>query len=170
MSDERDIQDQLKITDADAEVSPADRTEAGVNTGSESTQEDNVGVLGDVAHPFDQTNGIVDQFDERTVQGTDTVTSPGGTSTDSDFATGADGTTDATGDTSTDSDFATGADGTTDATGGTSTNSDFATGADGTTDVTGATDGTTGRHAAPLADDGLTTDDGGALTGDDTVR
>lgn len=150
MSDERDIQDQLKITDADAEVSPADRTEAGVNTGSESTQEDNVGVLGDVAHPFDQTNGIVDQFDERTVQGTDTVTSPGGTSTDSDFATGADGTTDATG--------------------GTSTNSDFATGADGTTDVTGATDGTTGRHAAPLADDGLTTDDGGALTGDDTVR
>jgi hypothetical protein len=150
MSDERDIQDQLKITDADAEVSPADRTEAGVNTGSESTQEDNVGVLGDVAHPFDQTNGIVDQFDERTVQGTDTVTSSGGTSTGRDFATGADGTTDATG--------------------GTSTNSDFATGADGTTDVTGATDGTTGRHAAPLADDGLTTDDGGALTGDDTVR
>ena len=96
MSDERDIQDQLKITDADAEVSPADRTEAGANTGSESTQGDNVGVLGDVAHPFDQTNGIVDDFDERTAQNAETVTSAGSTNADSDVRTDAVGTDEGT--------------------------------------------------------------------------
>ncbi|GHD44632.1 hypothetical protein D9V29_03035 [Mycetocola manganoxydans] len=66
MSDSRDIEDQLKINDADGEVSPADRTEAGVNTGSESADagDENLGALGDVAHPFDQTNGILDDFDE----------------------------------------------------------------------------------------------------------
>ncbi len=63
---ERDIEDQLKINDADGEVSPADRTEAGAKTGSESVDltENNMGVLGDVAHPFDQTNGILDAYDE----------------------------------------------------------------------------------------------------------
>ncbi|MCP2031356.1 hypothetical protein L1277_001447 [Okibacterium sp. HSC-33S16] len=91
MSDERDIQDQLKITDADAEVSPADRTEAGANTGSEST-EGNVGVLGDVAHPFDQTNGIVDGFDERLAQDGDPVTSAGGVDSSTDETTDAVGT------------------------------------------------------------------------------
>jgi hypothetical protein len=120
MSDEREIQDQLKITDADAEVSPADRTEAGANTGSESTQEDNVGVLGDVAHPFDQTNGIVDQFDEHTAQSADTVTTPRGVGT-------------------------------------------------GTADAVGADD-TSGRHAAPVTDGGLVTEDGDARPGDDTAR
>ena len=124
MSDEREIQDQLKITDADAEVSPADRTEAGANTGSESTQDDNVGVLGDVAHPFDQTNGIVDQFDERTVQGSDVTTSPGEPAGDSDFST----------------------------------------------DAGGAVDGTAGRHAAPVTDGGLVTEDGDAVPGADTAR
>lgn len=66
MSDSRDIEDQLKINDADGEVSRADRTEAGVNTGSESADldADNAGALGDPAHPFDQTNGILDDFDE----------------------------------------------------------------------------------------------------------
>jgi hypothetical protein len=66
MSDSRDIEEQLKITDADGEVSRADRTEAGVSTGSTSadTTGDNMGVLGDVAHPFDQTNGILDSYDE----------------------------------------------------------------------------------------------------------
>ena len=66
MNEERDIQDQLKITDADREVGSADRTESGMNTGSGSTgaMEDNAGVLGDVAHPFDQTNGILDDYDE----------------------------------------------------------------------------------------------------------
>ena len=65
MNEERDIEDQVKITNADSDVSPADRTEP-VTTGSESVDdtEDNVGVLGDVAHPFDQTNGILDDFDE----------------------------------------------------------------------------------------------------------
>ncbi|GGE93327.1 hypothetical protein [Mycetocola zhadangensis] len=96
MSDEREIQDQLKITDADAEVSPADRTEAGANTGSETTEDDNVGVLGDVAHPFDQTNGIVEQFDERIVQGTDVAASPDGTSVDSDLPVRAGGAVDGT--------------------------------------------------------------------------
>jgi hypothetical protein len=67
-SDSRDIEEQLKITDADGEVSRADRTEAGVRTGSASantTGEGNMGILGDVAHPFDQTNGILDAYDER---------------------------------------------------------------------------------------------------------
>ena len=91
MSDSRDIEDQLKITDADGEVSPADRTEAGANTGSESAagQEANVGVLGDVAHPFDQTNGIVDEFDEHTAQRADTVTTPGGPDARTERATDA---------------------------------------------------------------------------------
>lgn len=66
MSDSRDIEDQLKINDADGEVSRADRTEAGVNTGSETADldADNAGALGDPAHPFDQTNGVLDEFDE----------------------------------------------------------------------------------------------------------
>jgi hypothetical protein len=89
MSDERNISDQLKITDADGEVSPADRTEAGANTGSASTEGDNVGVLGDVAHPFDQTNGIVDEFDERLAQEGDPVTSAGGVDASSDVTTDA---------------------------------------------------------------------------------
>jgi hypothetical protein len=66
MSDYRDSE-KLKITDADAEVDPADRMDAGMSAGSTSadaTRGDNTGVLGDVAHPFDQTNGIVDSFDE----------------------------------------------------------------------------------------------------------
>ena len=65
MNEERDIEDQVKITDADGEVSTADRT-GPVTTGSESVDatSENVGVLGDVAHPFDQTNGILDDFDE----------------------------------------------------------------------------------------------------------
>jgi hypothetical protein len=66
MSDSRDIEEQLKITDADGEVSTADRTEAGVNTGSTSADAtgENRSVLDDVAHPFDQTNGILDTYDE----------------------------------------------------------------------------------------------------------
>ena len=66
MNEERDIQDQLKIADADREVGSVDRTESGMNTGSGSAdaREDNTGVLGDVAHPFDQTNGILDDYDE----------------------------------------------------------------------------------------------------------
>ncbi|WP_411719803.1 hypothetical protein [Mycetocola sp.] len=66
MSDSRDIEDQLKINDADGEVRRADRTEAGVNTGSTSADAtgDNRSVLDDVAHPFDQTNGILDAYDE----------------------------------------------------------------------------------------------------------
>ena len=122
MSDERDIQDQLKITDADAEVSPADRTEAGANTGSESTEDDNVGVLGDVAHPFDQTNGIVEEFDERIAQDSDTVTTPGGAHSEV------------------------------------------------RTDAGGAVDGTAGRHAAPVTEGGLVTEDGDVRPGDDTAR
>jgi hypothetical protein len=80
MSDSRDIEEQLKITDADGEVSRADRTEAGVTTGSASadtTGGDNMGVLGDVAHPFDQTNGILDSYDE-THPGDVTGESPSG--------------------------------------------------------------------------------------------
>ncbi|MET4637457.1 hypothetical protein [Mycetocola sp. 2940] len=63
MSDTRDMRDELKTNDAD--VQRADRTDA-ANTGSTSadTTDDNMGVLGDVAHPFDQTNGILDAFDE----------------------------------------------------------------------------------------------------------
>lgn len=66
MNEERDIQDQLKTTDADREVGSAGRTESGFGTGSGSAdaREKNTGVLGDVAHPFDQTNGILDDFDE----------------------------------------------------------------------------------------------------------
>lgn len=66
MNEQRDIEDQVKITDADGEVSSGGRTEPGVTTGPESADagEDNMGVLGDVAHPFDQTNGILDDFDE----------------------------------------------------------------------------------------------------------
>ena len=65
MNEERDIQDQVKITDADRDVSSAGRTEP-VTTSAESVDAtgDNVGVLGDVAHPFDQTNGILDDYDE----------------------------------------------------------------------------------------------------------
>ena len=66
MNEDRDIEDQLKITDADREAGSADRTESGMNPGSGSTdaRQDNTGVLGDVAHPFDQTNGILDDYDE----------------------------------------------------------------------------------------------------------
>lgn len=65
MNEERDIEDQVKIADADRDVSSTDRTEP-VTTSSESVDATaaNVGVLGDVAHPFDQTNGILDDFDE----------------------------------------------------------------------------------------------------------
>ncbi|MET0481005.1 MAG: hypothetical protein ABWZ69_06580, partial [Mycetocola sp.] len=67
MSDSRDFDEQVKITDADRDVSGADRMESGVPAGStsaDSTGDDNMGVLGDVTHPFDQTNGILDSYDE----------------------------------------------------------------------------------------------------------
>ena len=66
MNEERDLENQFKIVDADPEVGSMDRTESARNTGSESAEvrEDNTGVLGDVAHPFDQTNGILDDYDE----------------------------------------------------------------------------------------------------------
>jgi hypothetical protein len=66
MSDFRDSEEKLKTTGADEVVSPADRMDAGMSTGSTSADasDENMGVLGDVAHPFDQTNGILDDFDE----------------------------------------------------------------------------------------------------------
>lgn len=59
------MNDPLKINDAD-DLRRTDRTDAGVTSGSTSTDDtdDNRGVLGDVAHPFDQTNGILDSYDE----------------------------------------------------------------------------------------------------------
>jgi hypothetical protein len=59
------MNDPLKINDAD-DLRRTDRTDAGVTSGSTSTDaaDDNMGVLGDVAHPFDQTNGILDDYDE----------------------------------------------------------------------------------------------------------
>lgn len=64
MSDTRDTRDELKITDAD-DVRRTDRMDA-ASTGSTSadTADDNRSVLDDVAHPFDQTNGILDDYDE----------------------------------------------------------------------------------------------------------
>jgi hypothetical protein len=66
MSDFRDMNDQVKINDADGDVRRADRTDAGMNTGSASADAtgENRSVLDDVAHPFDQTNGILDSYDE----------------------------------------------------------------------------------------------------------
>ncbi|MBG6238681.1 hypothetical protein IWX78_001653 [Mycetocola sp. CAN_C7] len=63
MDNNRDLENQVKITDADSDVSAADRTEP-VPTDSAAAPDSNAGVLGDVAHPFDQTNGILDGFDE----------------------------------------------------------------------------------------------------------
>jgi hypothetical protein len=66
MSDFRDTNDPLKINDAERNASAADRTEAGIDTGSTSADatDANRSVLDDVAHPFDQTNGILDAYDE----------------------------------------------------------------------------------------------------------
>lgn len=83
MSDTRDMDDELKTTDADKR--PGDRMETGMASGSTSADAagDNMGVLGDVAHPFDQTNGILDSYDE-THPGNVTGESP------SEFAASAD--------------------------------------------------------------------------------